>query len=393
VKIDVQAHKNWEKHLYKRDIIQKGDANGNGMIVKFHLPSGLEIVGLPTKNFYGGHWDLGPTWNYVVLAERPFLIDTGRYGQGRNLIKMMSVAGIDPADLDFVLISHSHEDHDGGLAELIEQTDLTVKAHTIYDLLIRRYSGFAPQGRKQDFPAKCWHCFMPESFVHDYCLKYHAVLQTLIVERIGDTPEVLGPDIATMHVPGHSPDCLAVQLGEDALAVGDVILPDITPWPTRLALYDEVAEILQSVYPEAGAIFGLMRYLDSLKQLLQVAELNPDILVLPGHRLYYQDRWNLIHLRPRIHELLEHHIQRCASILEIVASEPKRPDEIAQLHFKPSLLKGPGKMMAANEIISHCELMVACNDLHEVHPHQFVATGNTNFEELIRPGSIESGSL
>ena len=43
------------------EVVQHGEANGNGMIVRLRLPSGLEILGLPTKNFYGGDWDLGPT--------------------------------------------------------------------------------------------------------------------------------------------------------------------------------------------------------------------------------------------------------------------------------------------------------------------------------------------
>jgi hypothetical protein len=50
-------------------IIRHGDKNGNGMIVRFRLPSGLEIFGFPTENFYSGDWDLGPTWNYAVMAE------------------------------------------------------------------------------------------------------------------------------------------------------------------------------------------------------------------------------------------------------------------------------------------------------------------------------------
>jgi len=160
--------------LTNRTIIQQGDASGNGMIVKFKLPSGLEIFGLPTKNFYGGHWDLGPTWNYVVMADQPFLIDSGRYGQGRHLVAMMQQTGIDPKYLDYVLISHGHEDHDGGLAELVKIADLKVKAHSAYDLLIRQYPQQAPKGYKEHFPAKCWHCFMPESFYKENCLDYHA---------------------------------------------------------------------------------------------------------------------------------------------------------------------------------------------------------------------------
>ena len=67
------------------EVIHRGDDSGNEMLVRFRLPSGLEIFGLPTKNFYGGHWDLGPTWNYAVLSDKPFLVDAGRFGQGKNL--------------------------------------------------------------------------------------------------------------------------------------------------------------------------------------------------------------------------------------------------------------------------------------------------------------------
>ena len=201
-----------ERHI--EEILNKGDKSGNGMIVQFRLPSGLEIIGLPTKNFYGGHWDLGPTWNYAVMADKPFLVDSGRYGQGGNLVDMMRTAGIGPEDLSFVLISHGHEDHDGGLAELVHITDLKVKAHAIYDLIIRKYPEAAPQGYKEDFPAKCWHCEMPEEFYTRNCVEYHGVLQELRVDSIGDGTQEIAPDVTTTHLPGHSPDCLAIRIGE-----------------------------------------------------------------------------------------------------------------------------------------------------------------------------------
>jgi hypothetical protein len=67
------------------EVIHRGDDSGNEMTVRWRLPSGLEIIGLPTKNAYGGHWDLGPTWNYAVLTDKPFLVDSGRFGQGNQL--------------------------------------------------------------------------------------------------------------------------------------------------------------------------------------------------------------------------------------------------------------------------------------------------------------------
>ena len=365
-------------------IIQKGDESGNHMVAKFCLPSGLEIITLPTKNFYGGHWDLGPTWNYAVMADRPFLVDAGRFGQGRDLVGMLEVAGIKPEDLEFVLISHSHEDHDGGLAELVKLADCKVKAHTVYDLLIRQYPDMAPKGYKQQFPAKCWHCIMPSSFFEENCLGYHRVLRDLEVERIGDGREKIADGITSLHLPGHSPDSLAVMLNEEVLIVGDVVLPDITPWPTRLEQYEEIADILTPLYPEAGALFGLNCYLNSLRELKKIADRLPDILVLPAHRLYYRDQWHGIQLSERLHQLVEHHVQRCASILEIVANGEKNVDEIARLHFKESLLKGPGKLMAANEIISHTEVMVASGDLVALKKHQYAATGSENSEGFIR---------
>jgi len=365
------------------NIIEHGDSNGNGMVVRFHLPSGVDIFGLPTQNFYSGNWDLGPTWNYAVMADLPFLVDAGRYGQGQQLLKMMDTAGVQPSDLRFVLISHGHEDHDGGLAELVDMTSLKVRAHAIYDLLIRQYPDMAPADYKRDFPAKCWHCFMPESFYTVNCLGYHRLLQHLHVEAIGNGTNPLGTDIVACHLPGHSPDCLAVILGEEAVIVGDILLPQITPWPTRLEMYGEIAGVVESTFPEPAAILGLQRYLESLKQLRRMGTAHPDMQVFPAHRLYYNAQWNAVDLTHRIDELIEHHIQRCDAIVDIVSKSDGTVEEIVQRHFEPSLLEGPGKYMAINEILSHCELLVDQGDLVEIGHRRYEAPGTRRFETLI----------
>lgn len=366
------------------EVMHAGDDSGNEMLVRFRLPSGLEIFGLPTKNFYGGHWDLGPTWNYAVLADRPFLVDAGRFGQGERLVEMMKEIGISAADLEFVLISHSHEDHDGGLAELVDTTQLNVKAHAIYDRLINTYPAESPAGDKKDFPAKCWHCPMPETFYTKNCLDYHRVLQGLKIDPIADGETEIGSDIRTRHLPGHSPDCLAVRLGEEAIIVGDIILPDISPWPTRKSLFDEVAAILKPDYTDAAAIFGLGRYIRSLKELIKIAAENPGLLVLPAHRFYYNGRWNPVDLEHRASELLEHHIQRCGAIIDILGNGAKTAEEIAAAHFEERLLDGFGSIMAANEIESHCELLIDSGDVAPVNGKAYAVTGSMQFETDIR---------
>jgi glyoxylase-like metal-dependent hydrolase (beta-lactamase superfamily II) len=368
---------------YIKEIIHQGDESGNGMTVRFRLPSGLEIIGLPTKNFYGEGWDLGPTWNYAVLADEPFLVDTGRYGEGRNLVGMMDSAGIKPEDLGFVLISHSHEDHDGGLGELVNMTQLKIKAHAIYDLIIRKYPKNAPPGYKEDFPAKCWRCMMPEEYFTKNCLVYHKALQGLTVDTIPDGVQELSANIQTYHLPGHSPDCLAVRIGDEAILVGDIILPEITSIPTCESSYGEISEIIERVYSKSEQIFGLLCYIRSLKKLGEIAERTPNISVFPAHRLYYKNQWNEMELAGRVDELLKHHIDRCAAILEILEPGPKTAEQIAREHFDERLLKGQGKLMAENEVISHCELLIKSKDVVASDGDKYVATGSTNFEEDI----------
>jgi glyoxylase-like metal-dependent hydrolase (beta-lactamase superfamily II) len=364
-------------------IVQKGDESGNGMIVRFRLPSGLEVIGAPTGNFYGNGWDLGPTWNYAVLADRPFLVDSGRFGQGESLLTMLGAAGVSDKDLAFVLISHGHEDHDGGLAELVARTRLDVRAHTVYPRLIRRRPEFAPAGHKRLFPAKCWHCFMPESFSTASCLDYHLALDGLAVETVSDGRTALGTGVAALHLPGHSPDCLAVMLGEEAVLVGDIVLPGITPWPTREAAHAEVAAVIGEDYADPQALFGLRRFIRSLNTLRQAAAANPDVLVLPAHRLYFKGGWNGLRLEERVDELIAHHVARSGAILDALRPGPKTAGEIADTYFEQRLLKGLGRFMAVNEILSHLELLETAGDVAAAEGGRVEATGTADFEALI----------
>ena len=87
-------------------------------------------------------------------------------------------------------------------------------------------------------------------------------------------------------------------------------------------------------------------------------------------------------------ELLNHHTQRCAAIIEILNSKPKTADEIAREHFEDRLLEGFGSFMAANEIISHCELLINSGDVVAVKGDKYSATGSEDFEayiEVLRP--------
>jgi hypothetical protein len=128
----------------------------------------------------------------------------------------------------------------------------------------------------------------------------------------------------------------------------------------------------------------LGRYIKSLKKLNEIARRYPDILVLPAHRLFYDGQWNGIRLADRVSELIQHHNQRCSAIIEILGKGPMTAEEIAQEHFDENLLEGFGSLMAANEIISHCEVLIKSGDLATVDDKRYAATGKNNFERDVR---------
>jgi hypothetical protein len=176
---------------------------------------------------------------------------------------------------------------------------------------------------------------------------------------------------------------VAVLLGNEAIIVGDIVLPDITPWPTREEAFNEVADVIKPLVSKANQIFGLERYIKSLKKLGEIAIKHPDLLVLPAHRFYYKGQWNGLQLAERVKELLAHHVQRCAAIIEILRTGPKTAEELAREHFEERLLEGFGSIMAANEIVSHCELLFTCGDIAGADENKYGVTGTGNFEAYI----------
>ncbi len=67
--------------------------------------------------------------SYLLLGERPALIETGPTSTVENLLEGVRQAGLDPADLMAVAVTHIHLDHAGGagtLAQRFPQLDVYV---------------------------------------------------------------------------------------------------------------------------------------------------------------------------------------------------------------------------------------------------------------------------
>jgi glyoxylase-like metal-dependent hydrolase (beta-lactamase superfamily II) len=182
------------------------------------------------------------------------------------------------------------------------------------------------------------------------------------------------------HLPGHHPDAVAITLGTAAIFVGDNLLPEITPMPSRTHFFHQVGGILGAAFPDVSQCFGLQAYLRTLKSLVRLGNTQPQFTVLPGHRLFTDGRWNEIDLAVRAVETLTHHRQRCAVILDSLGPDPQTAETTARRHFSADALEGLGICMAVNEIESHLEFLAECGDVVRVEADRWQWAGGYGFE-------------
>ena len=115
-------------------VLRSGDSAGNGMTLALTDGDGRRIhtVAVPQE----GHSHTGPTWAYIFENEGLTLIDPGAAASFDILQSGMALFGRTAADVERVVITHGHADHDGGVAQLLEASGAEFWAHDIYEPLL-----------------------------------------------------------------------------------------------------------------------------------------------------------------------------------------------------------------------------------------------------------------
>ncbi len=372
------------------DVIIKGKDNGEGMVIHYKTTKGTDVFGLAIPNIYTHtDWDLGPTWCYLIIGQKITLIDTGRIGNFEVFGSLMKSTGKSFSDIDRIIITHSHEDHDGNVAEIVSAAQAELWAHTIYRQMISYHPHITDGATHPELPGSCRLCRMPESFYYENCLPYHKARSLMKIDfAIEDGQKLPDEDLSFLFTPGHSPDAVCIVLEEEVIFTGDTLLPEITSHPSLAYAFKVNHRILPEKYRQRNDVYGLMNYIKSLSKIARLAS-QPLKATFPAHRLFYNGQFNILDSSERAKEVIQFHIDRCRDILRIIDGKPADIEDIVVQHFPPSRLAGMGKSLAENEIRAHLEIMGACGDICWTGQNKKLVkhTGSENYLDVIVPYS------
>ena len=358
-------------------VLRHGDPQGNRMVLRLETHGGTKIhaIGVPQDR----PSRTGPTWAYIFESDGVTLLDPGAHGAFDELADGIATAGFALRDIDRVVLSHGHFDHDGSIARVVSEADASLWAHVVYASLLP-YDPWEVQDRSTSgVHVEMARLMRRDSVVRDRASnpwqngRYLEIRKGIVVDHPTRDGERFG-EARVVHAPGHSPDELCLTL-DGVVFTGDHILPEITPHPTTKAAFKEgVGHNVPAEYREAGASFGLERY---LRSLASVMELGPSLSILPAHRLYNRGKFNFLTL-DRAEEIIRHHARRLAQILQRATDEPTTLEQLTRGIFERGKLIGAHMFMAMSEIVAHIELLQDVGDLELTPDGRLRRTGNSN---------------
>ncbi len=235
-------------------------------------------------------------------------------------------------DINYVLITHGHVDHFGGLRYVRERTQAEIGIHELDLRVLANYE------ERLKIVENRLRAYLVEAGVERDKREGIMILYMLNKHLYSSLPPDFTFDARGMqvgpfrfsHVPGHCPGHVVIQL-DDVLFSGDHILKETSPHQA----------------PESLSLFtGLGHYLESLRHTRRLA--GGIDLTLGGHE------GPIVDLEGRIKEIEGLHLDRLEQVLELF-QEPLTVAQISQALFPE--VEGYHELLALEETGAHVEYL------------------------------------
>jgi glyoxylase-like metal-dependent hydrolase (beta-lactamase superfamily II) len=181
---------------------------------------------------------------YLLLGRRPVLVDCGIPGSADRVHDGITAAGVDPADLAMIVVTHAHIDHFGAAGDLHARTGAPVAAHE-GDLPAYLAGRSDPAHRRaMSIPGRIFGRTPPPNASTEP-LRPQIVLSGEY--RLDDH----GVDARIIPTPGHTPGSVSVLLDQGDLIAGDMVsgglLGALRYRPSYPPFHDDPAQALDSL--------------------------------------------------------------------------------------------------------------------------------------------------
>jgi hydroxyacylglutathione hydrolase len=199
---------------------------------------------------------------YLLRGERTILVDAGAQGGFPSFIKQMKKLGVDPKEIDLILLTHGHWDHITCLKQIQDACGAKIAVH--------HKDQFMVETGKPPFPAGVtpYGRFMSSAARNLLKMNLPKLKVDQIIDDHGISLTEYGIPGKAVYTPGHSMGHISILLDSGDAIVGDMAMND---WYLRLTpglpiLADDIHMVVQSwrkilpmgvkqVYPAHGRDF------------------------------------------------------------------------------------------------------------------------------------------
>jgi glyoxylase-like metal-dependent hydrolase (beta-lactamase superfamily II) len=164
---------------------------------------------------------LGITNSYLIGTHgRYVLVDAGTRGREAYFFRKLGAAGIRPADIGLIVVTHVHFDHVGSLAAIRKRCGCPVAVHASEAPMLREGRIVLPPGTR---PYSRWLIGLARRhpWIVERLYRFDPVEADILVEQKFSL-DGFGVKARALHTPGHTAGSLSVLTAAGDAAVGDL---------------------------------------------------------------------------------------------------------------------------------------------------------------------------